>query len=223
MGETQQYSLVDFWQQLVAFLPSLVAGLLLLAIGLFAGWLAKRFVVRLLIWLRLDRLAGRVGWRAALGKGDVRATLYNLAGNVCGLIIALVFLDDALNRWGLTGLSRSIANVVSYLPNLGLVAVIIGVGMMVSNTLSVRVRKTLEEEGVARARLISKVIKGSLIAVVTALSLWQLHLAREIVLAAFVISFGSIGVALAIALGLGSYRAIEKALSQAFEKREDGE
>jgi hypothetical protein len=220
--ETQQeYPLAEFWQQIGAFLPSLAAGLLVLAIGLLAGWLAKRFVVRLLIWLRLDRLAGRVGWRAAFGKGDVRATLYNLTGNVSGLIILLVFLDDALNRWGLTAISRISANIVSYLPNLALVAVIVGVGMMVSNTLSVRVRNSLEEEGVTRARLVGKCVKGSLIAVVTALALWQLHLAREIVLAAFLISFGSIGVAFAIALGLGSYRAIERALSQLFEKQDE--
>jgi len=218
----QEYSLTEFWQQIGAYLPSLAAGVLVLTIGLLAGWLAKRFVIRLLVWLRLDRLAGRAGWRAAFGKGDVRATLYNLAGNVTGLIIILVFLDDALHRWGLTAISRIIQSIVSYLPNLGLVAIIVGVGTMVSTTLSVRVMETLEEEGVTRARLVGKCVKGSLIAVVTALALWQLHLAREIVLAAFLISFGSIGIAFAVAIGLGSYRAIERALSQLFEKRDDG-
>lgn len=221
MPEQETYPLADLWQQFGAFLPSLAAGLFVLGIGVLAGWLTKRFIIRVLTWLRLDRLAGRVGWRAAFGKGDVRATLYNLVGNIFALIIILIFVDDSLHRWGLTAMSAIITNIVAYLPNLGLVAFIVGVGVMLSNTISTRVTEGLEEEGVTRARLVGKVVKGSLVAVVAALALWQLQLAREIVLAAFLISFGSIGLAFAIALGLGGYRAIEQALSRLLEEKHE--
>ena len=54
-----------------------------------------------------------------------------------------------------------------------------------------------------------------------ALALWQLSFAREIVLAAFLIAFGAIGVAFAIAVGLGAAKAIQRALESAFEKPDD--
>ena len=186
-----------------------------------AGWLAKRAVVRTLVWLRLDRLAGRVGWRAGLARGDVRAALYNAIGGVVMLVVVLIFVDDALNRWGLTALSRIIDALVFYLPNLALVALVLGIGIAVSNGLSDRVAETLEQEGVPRGRLIGKCFKAALLAVVTALALWQLHFAREIVLSAFVICFGSIGVAFAMGAGLGTSRAIERGLSQVFHKQRD--
>ncbi len=206
-------------QQFSVYLPTFAAGLIVLAVGIVAGWLAKRAIVRLLVWLRLDRLAGRVGWRAAFGKGDVRAALYNVLGTAVMAIIVLLFLDEALKRWGLTALSSLIGGLVFYLPNLGLVALIVGVGVAVANALSVRAADALEEEEFEHARLLAKILKGALLAVVVALALWQLQFARQIVLAAFLIAFGSAGVAFALAVGLGSAKAIQRSWEVLFDKR----
>jgi hypothetical protein len=213
--------LSELWAQFVAFLPHLAAGLFIILVGLFLGWLVKRAVIRTLVWLRLDRLAGRVGWRAAFGKGDVRSALYNLAGNVAMFLVILIFADDALNRWGFTALSRIIASLVVYLPNIAIVAVIVGVGLFVSVALEIRVTEVLTEEGVARARVIGKAVRAALVTLVFALALWQLHFARELVLAGFLISLGSIGVAFALGAGLGMAKAIEHGLSGLFRQGED--
>ena len=90
--------LTELMHRFADYLPTLAAGLVVLFLGFTAGWVVKRTVVRLFVWLRLDRLAGRVGWRAAFGKGDVRAALYNLLGNVAMVVVVLFFVDDALKR-----------------------------------------------------------------------------------------------------------------------------
>lgn len=208
-GQTTQ-PLRDMVQRLTDFLPALAGGVLVLAAGLALGWVLKRSIVRLLVWLRLDRLAGRIGWRAAFGKGDVRAALYELVGNVAMFVVVLLFLDDTLKRWGLTALARVIDGFVFYLPNLGLVALIVTAGVAISNGLSARVADGLEEEGFGHARLLAKTLKGTLLALVAALGLWQLEFARQVVLAAFLITFGSAGVAFALAVGIGSAKAIER-------------
>jgi hypothetical protein len=213
--------LAELWARFSNALPELTAGLLVVAAGIICGWLAKRAVVRMLVWLRLDRLAGRVGWRAGLSKGDVRAALYNAIGNFAMLAIVLVFLDDALGRWGLAALSRITDAVVFYLPNIVLVSLVLGVGIALSNGISAKVTDALEEEGVPRATLAGKAVKAGMLSVVTALALWQLHFAREIVLAAFLITFGSVGVAFALGAGLGSARALERGLGQVFVKKRD--
>ncbi len=213
--------LANLWQGLADSLPNLLGGLLVVLLGIALGWLAKRALVRLLLWLRLDRLAGRVGWRAAFAKGDVRAALYNAVGNVVLFVIVLIFVDDALQRWGLTVLSRVIDGFVFYLPNLAVVALIVGLGVLVSNGLAASVTAAFEEEGIAHARLFGKAVKGALMAIVVALALWQLEFARQIVLAAFLISFGAIGVAFALGVGLGSARAIQASLERALEKKEE--
>jgi hypothetical protein len=79
----------------------------------------------------------------------------------------------------------------------------------------------LEEEGVMRPKLIAMVVKASMVGIVVAIILWQLRLAREMVLAAFLIGFGAVGVAFALGIGLGSYRAIERGLGSFFKKDQD--
>jgi hypothetical protein len=214
-------AIASFVRLVTDYLPTLAGGLLLVALGIVTGWVVKRLVVRFLTWLRLDRLAGRVGWRAAVGKGDVRAALYELIGNITFVIIALIFLDNALQNLGLLVLSRLLDSVVFYLPNLGVVALIAAAGMVVANLLSQRLEDALEEEEIEHARLIAKLLKGALYAIVGALVLWQLGFARQIVLVAFLITFGSVGVAFAVALGVGSAGAVRGGWEALFEKKKE--
>lgn len=211
--------LAEFSQRFSDYLPTLTAGLVVLGLGVVAGWIAKRVVVRLLIWLRLDRMGGRFAWRAAFGKGDVRAALFNLLGTVAMVLVILVFLDNALQIWGLTVLSRMIEAGISYLPKLALTVVIIGVGFLLANTAARRVEDALEEEEAPHPRLVARTFKAALLAVVAALALWQLEFAREIVLAAFLIGFGAVGIAFAVAVGLGSARAIQRGWETLLQKR----
>lgn len=215
--------LAQFSERLFAYLPTLAGGLAVFAVGLAAGWFAKRVVVRALVWLRLDRLGGRTGWRAAFGKGDVRAAMYDLVGNVVMAGVVLIFLDNALQIMGLTVLSRLIDRSVFYLPNLALVALIVAVGILVSNVVGERVSQALQDEGFGRAGLFGRIVKGVLQAVVGALALWQLGFARQIVLAAFYIAFGALGVAFALAMGIGGARAIQRALERAMSSDDDKE
>jgi len=204
------------------YLPTLAAGLLVLALGVVLGWLAKRFVVRVLVWMRLDRLGGRFAWRAAFGKGDVRAALYNLLGNLAFIVVVLVFLDNALQIWGLVVLSNLIHSTVVYLPNLALSGVIVGIGLLLANFLEHRVEDFLDDEQVPRPRLLAKIFKAALVAIVGALALWQLGFARNIVFWGFVITFGAIGIAFALAVGLGSARAIQRGWESLGERERKG-
>lgn len=213
--------LAEFGQRFAAYLPTLVAGIFILALGLVVGWVLKRVVVRVLIWLRLDRLSGKVAWRAAFGRGDVRGALYNLLGNVAMVLVVLVFLNNALDIWGLTVLSGIIERLNTYLPNLALVALIIGVGLFLSNQISARVVQALEEEEAPRPQLAAKVVKAAILTLVSAIALWQLNLARQLVMAAFLISFGAIGISFALAVGLGSANAIQRGWTAMFERRKD--
>lgn len=213
--------LAELTQRFADYLPTLTAGALVIAVGIGLGWVAKRATVRSLLWLRLDRLSARAGWRAALGKGDVRAQLYELLGTVVMILVFIVALNEALQIWGLTTLARTLDQVVLYLPRIGLGVLILGIGMWLTNAVTRRIENTLDEESIPHPRLLSRLVKVVLAAVVIALSLWELNLARQVVFAAFLIGFGAIGVAFALAFGFGAARAIQSSLEAALRKPDD--
>ena len=83
--------------QFADFLPSLVGGLLLIAIGVFLGWLAKRIVMKISIVLRIDRMFRRFRWGAGFSKADIRYAFYNSIGNVAFVVVFLILLTTALD------------------------------------------------------------------------------------------------------------------------------
>jgi hypothetical protein len=219
MAQPMTEPLAGLIRRFTDYLPTLAAGLLVLGLGFAVAWVAKRALVRILVWLRLDRLAGRVGWRSAFGKGDFRAALYDLVGTLTFVLVVLVFLDNALTIWGLAILSRMIDNFVVALPRLALAALIVVAGIAIAGAASERAEAALEEEEVGYARLLAKGLKAVLLAVVAALALWELDFARQIVLSGFVIAFGAMGLAFALSVGLGSARAIQHGWEELLEKR----
>ena len=56
--------------QFVDYLPSLLGGLLLIAIGLVLGWLVKRIIIKISVVLRVDRMFRRFRWGAGFSKAD---------------------------------------------------------------------------------------------------------------------------------------------------------
>ncbi len=217
--QTAQGPLAELSTRFTNYIPTLAAGLVVVLVGVVVGWLAKRAVIALLKWIRLDRLGGPTSWRSALAKADVRAALYNAMGTITMAVVILVFLDNALQIWGLMVLAGVADQMIAYLPNLAVAAVIIGVGLLIATSVGERVEDTFAEAGLASPRLLGGIARAAVLAIVAALAIWELNFARQIVMGAFLIGFGSIGVAFALAVGTGSSQAIREAWQQMFERQ----
>ncbi len=88
----------------------------MLVLGAIVAWIVAKLVVRILIFLRLDRVVVRLGWGRALEKGDVRHSLFGMVGTVFGVLLFLVFLDNAVVIWKLTVLSELLEKLVQLDP-----------------------------------------------------------------------------------------------------------
>ncbi len=209
MPQQPLLSLRDALATIVAFLPALVSGLLVLVVGLLVSWLTAKIVVRILIWLRLHRVVERWRWGRALGKGDLRHALYTLVGGLVGAFTFLVFLNRALVLWQLTVLSRLLERLVLLVPDLLLAGLIITVGSGVAAVAARSVRRALFEEGMTHATLAARIVRAAVLVLTFAITLIQLNIAPTLVLWAFLIAFGSMAVTMALAVGLGSRRAVE--------------
>ncbi|MGO8695919.1 MAG: mechanosensitive ion channel family protein [Rectinemataceae bacterium] len=100
------------------YLPSLLAGIGLLLLGLLCGWIVKRIIIQFAAILRLDRLLSRSRWKDQFKKADVRFGLSALAGNIGFALILLIFIDNAFIAWKLTVLSNLLGAGIQFLPRL---------------------------------------------------------------------------------------------------------
>ncbi len=214
-------SVQNLFAKIVAYLPSLLAGIVVLLIGAVVAWLTAKAVVRILIWLRLDRIARRLGWSGGLEKGDVRHALFDLVGFSIGILVFLVFLDNALLIWRLTVLSRLLDRIVFLVPELILAGIIMIGGWMIGAAVASATRRALYEEEVERAGLVARILRAAILVLAATMALVQLDIASHIVTYAFLVTFGSLGVAFILAFGLGSRRAVEAMWDGLLSRRSD--
>jgi len=209
MSENDIPTVNEVVNQVGDYMPNLLAGLIVFALGLIVAWLGAKLVVRLLIISRIDRVMVRLGWGQAVDKGDVRHSLFAFLGTLTGGILFLIFLDNATVIWRLTVLSDMLERFVVLIPRLVASSIIMLVGWGIAAGVSKSVRRSLYQEEFERARLVGRIVFSSIIVVTAAIALVQLEIAVGIVTGAFFIAFGAIALSFVLAFGLGSKSAVE--------------
>lgn len=209
MPQKPLLSFDDIVADIGSYLPTLLFGLVVLAVGALMGWIIAKLVVRVLMLLRLDRVITRLGWGRAMSQGDVRHSLFGLVGTVVGLFVFLVFLENAILIWKLTVLSELLQKLVAFIPQLIAAGIILLVGWGVAAAVFRTVLRALFQEEFTRARLVARLVRAAILVFTCALALVELDIAVGIVTGAFLIAFGALGLGFALAFGLGSRRAVE--------------
>lgn len=201
-------------EKVIGYLPSLLAGLVLIGIGWLLGWVAKRVAFQVCVILRFERLLGTFRWGADFSKADVRHALFNSIGSVAFFLVFLIFLNAALSTMQLTVLSNLIEKSVSLVPRLVIAIVIAGVGWMIARWVELTVRKGLAKEDVPRATLISRFSSAVLILFFSAMALVELDIAREIVVIGFTVIIITLGLLAVIVTAMGGKGMVKKVLAR---------
>lgn len=204
---------------IIAYLPSLLAGIILVLIGWIAGWIIKRILIQVSILIRIDRFLRRSRWEADFTKADVRYGIYNLIGNIGFTLIFLLFLDNALIAWNLNMLSDLLSKLILFLPKIIIAVSIFGLGWLMSFWSEKSVLKSLHREEIPRASLIARFIKVILIIFFSAIALVELDVAREIVIIGFSTIFITLGAIAIVITAIGGKGFVEKIGNSIREKQ----
>ncbi len=196
--------------EILNYLPRIVASLLLLLAGWFFAWLSKRIVIQLCMIFRVHQYLPRMRWRKTLSKADVRDALFNYVGNLVFIAVFIVFIYGALATLKLTVLSSLLEHTIFFLPRVVGCVVIFGMGLFLSNRISVVVHMAVLREGIPRASLIARFVKGALVMFFSAMALTVLDFARQVVIVGFTVSFATLGVLVVVAAVAGGKEMFQK-------------
>jgi Mechanosensitive ion channel, conserved TM helix len=221
MQDQPLHSLRDLFDSAGAYLPTLLAGLLVLVLGLLAAWAASRLLVRALVVVRLDRVLERLHWAEALKSGDTRHSLFEFLGVLLGAFVLMLFVANALEIWGLTLLSELLERFLQLIPTLIGAGFIVLVGYGIALAISRNFQRVLYQEGVEHARLIGHVVRWVIVVTVVAIALVQLDIAVQLVTGAYLIAFGAAALGIVLAVGLGSRRRIELMWEERARQRQE--
>ena len=196
-------SLTSFWTQLASFVPQLLAALVLLFIGWILANLARTGVIKLLDLLRFDSLAEKTGIEAFLKQGHMDISLGRLIANLVYWVIIFIVIVTVANSLGLHMVAELFNKIVLYIPNVIVAILVLVFGILMARIINRLVFAYLNNIGVQGALTISTLSEYAVMIFVVFVALEQLEIGTTLLTAAFQIGFGAIGLALALAFGLG--------------------
>ncbi len=222
MKEMWQEAMVEAFREtskrLALFLPKLLALVTFLALGAAAGWMVKFLLMRLLAALRFDALCERMGLIPALARAGVAQPASQLVGRLSFWVVFLVFALMGIDALGLPATANLMSVMLGFLPHVLASALLLLFGLLLANFMAEAALIAAVNAQIQEARLIANLIRWGILLFTAAMVLTQLGIAKDIVVAAFSITFGGIVLALAIALGLGGRHIAREGLERRLRK-----
>ncbi len=210
MIELTNTILVDFFQRLGSFLPSLLGGLIILIIGLLIGGIVKHVLVSLLGFLKVEALFER----ARLFKKAEVKIWEDVLVEILKWALVIVFLIPALEVWGLSQATVFLNQFLLYLPNVIVAVVIAFVGLLAANLVSDLVRHSVKSLGSTSASSLAVFSKGAITFFTVLVVLNQLGVAQDLIRILFTGIVAMLALAGGLAFGLGGRDLAKEVLEQ---------
>lgn len=215
-------AVTGFWDafitKIAVFLPNLFFAIAIILLGWVLCNLIKRIVIRLLKLCQFDLLADRAGIRHALERGGVKQSASEIVGLLVFWFLFLIAIVTTLETLDLSGATDTLHTIYLYIPKIVAALVVLILGLYFANFLESVTRTSCANADLAQASSIGRAAYiGTTIFVVAGI-FEILDIASEIVIWAFILVFGAVCLALALAFGLGgrdvAARHLEKWLEQ---------
>ncbi len=209
-------SLGELGSTLAAFLPSLVATLVIIGVG----WLVSRLVAavaeRLLRQVGLDRAGARLGVSATLREAGVAPNPSRIVARLVFWVLMLTFLLSAVETLGLSAVTSTIDRLIGFLPNVIAAGLIFVLGLLLARLVRNLVSSGAAAADVGQAPRLGALAHGAVALVAGVVALEQLGVETGIIVTVVTVVVGALGVTVGVAFALGARPVITHVLAGHF-------
>ncbi|MDP2921050.1 MAG: hypothetical protein Q8O12_01590 [Candidatus Omnitrophota bacterium] len=200
------------------FMPTLIGIIVILIVGWIVAAVLKSVVVKLLKMIQFDTASERSGLSDVLRKGGIKNTLSELMGGLIYWVIMLLVFMTALNALGMTVVASLLDKVILYIPNVIAAIFIISLGIFFASIIGSIVMTASMNAGIKQAKFLSQLTRTVIVIFAVIMTMEQLSIATAILNTTITILLGAIGLAFALAIGLGSKDIAGKLMAELVDK-----
>lgn len=211
-------SLNQFWVQLVNFVPKLLAVVVILFFGWVIAKLVRTAMKRILELIQFDKFAQKSGLEAFMSSGNVNVTLSSIISQVMYWLVIIMFVITGANMLGLSEVAQLLHDLAAYLPRIILAILVMIFGTLLARFINRLVFAWLHSIKFERALVVSTSVEYGIQILALFVALEQLGIGVQLINSLFVIVFGAIFLALALAFGLGGREWAAKTIEELSNK-----
>jgi hypothetical protein len=210
---------VEAYHRMVMHIPGIAAALLLLLLGMFTARLLRTVIDRLLTQARLDEYTSKVGINevvARLGMGKSPVYVFSF---LTYWFVLFVFFVSAANAVNLTVVSQLLERFALFLPILiGALLILFG-GLLFARFLHEIVLNAASANNVRGGTVLAHAAYVLVVVFSAMTAMEQLGMKLSFISAAIQILLGSVGLAAAIAFGIGGKDMAAEILRDLLKKK----
>jgi Conserved TM helix len=201
-GDAVFLSLSNALNTFLNAIPQVIGALLIILIGwIIAGALA-RVVSELLGRAGADRIFAERGGEV-YGAQSARIKPSVVGGELVKWLIRLVFLVAAANVLGMTQISELLNQVLLWIPNLIVAAVILLIAPLLGRFVRGAIEVGAGQMGFTNAPLLGRIAEVAIVAFAVVIAINQIGIAANLVNTLFIGIVGALALAFGLAFGLG--------------------
>jgi small-conductance mechanosensitive channel len=203
MKEKLLEAFANLGNSVVAALPKVAVGILLIILGLVVAKLVEVAFRTVLVRLRFDNLMEKAGIDKALQRIGLRQQLNLFLLKLTYFLILFLLAKTASDALGLVAISNAIAAFFAYLPNIIAALLLLILGTTVSQFAGQMVTQAAESAGIDSASTLGKMVSALVVFIVAMMAIGQLKIDTEMVriVTSFLLGAGALAFGLAFGLG----------------------
>ncbi len=212
---------LEVWAKFSEYVPKLVAAFTFVLFGLFIARVVSSLLEQFLRKIKLDSYTSRVGINEILIRFGLGKSTAQVVSFVAYWSLLLVFLVTAANILNLTVISEILKRFVDFLPNL-MAAIFIGFGgLLFARFMADIVMNSAISNNLRGGRSLSKIVHFVIVVFTLIASIEQLGIKMKMIIGGINIMLASLGLAFAIAVGLGAKEIAHDVLRSLFTENKE--
>lgn len=214
---------VMLYNKTIELLPGIIVALLMLICGLLLSKGINSFLKRAFNAIKLDALTEKIGVNDVLTKiGFSKSPSYMICF-LTSWAIMLFFIMMAADSLGLDIIRQILLKLLVFIPNILVCIVILFAGLLFGRFMQKLVENSAKANGIKGGVLFSKIVNIIIIAFAVILALQQININFALINNLILIMFISLGLAFALAFGLGGKAVVEEYLRDLINKTNEEE
>lgn len=197
--------ILNIWGMFSAYVPNLIAAFIFVLFGLFIARLLSSLLEQFLRRIKLDSYTSSVGINELLIRFGFGKSFSHMVAFIVYWALLLVFMVTAANILNLTAISEILQRFIEgFLPKM-VAAIFIGFGgLMFARFMSDVVMNSAAANNLRGGRALSKMVHFAIVVFTLIAAIEQLGIKMKMIIGGLNILFASMGLAFAIAVGLGA-------------------
>ncbi|PWJ60135.1 mechanosensitive ion channel-like protein [Dyadobacter jejuensis] len=205
--------------QFVEFVPRVIGCIVILLIGYLVARGVRIVISQLLSRVGLDRVGDKLNEIDIIKKLKTEVKLSDIVATILYYYILLIFLTFAADTLGVDTITNMVLSLVGFIPKLIAGAIMLQVGIMLSDALKTGVVSICKSFNISAAKLIGNIVFVFFLVITFITALGQIGIETALLESSFTIIFGGAIAAFGLGYGIASRDVLANIISSFYSRK----